>query len=117
GGPASSPTTSTYSPRNCSAPYGAGSRDGGGRPRDAASLAATRKSNNRRPCCRQVATTVSSRSANRLPAALSDPKLPLRHSTAGRKARSDTLLVGSTPSTWAKLHSAGHHFLSSRHNA
>src|SRR5262249_42778985 len=28
-----------------------------------------------------------------------DPKLPLRHSTAGRSARSATLLVGSTPST------------------
>jgi hypothetical protein len=98
-------------------PYGAGGREGGGLPRNAASPAATRKSSNRRPCCRQVATTVSSRSANRLPASLSDPKLPLRHSTAGRRARSAPLLVGSTPSARAKVHSAGHHFLNCRHSA
>ena len=54
--------------------------------------------------------TVNNRSANRQPAPLSEPKLPLRHKTAGRRARSDTLLVGSTPSTRAKVHSAGHHF-------
>ena len=29
---------------------------------------------------------------------LSEPKQPLRHNTAGRRARSDTLFVGSTPS-------------------
>src|SRR5262249_33816275 len=40
---------------------------------------------NGRPCCRQVATTASSRSTNRLPASLSEPKQPLRHSTAGRR--------------------------------
>jgi hypothetical protein len=73
-------------------------------PWSAASPAATRKSNGRRSRCRQVATTVSSRSANRLPAALSAPKLPVRQRTAGRKARSATLLVGSTPSTRAKVH-------------
>jgi hypothetical protein len=60
-------------------------------------------------CCRHDATTVNSRSANRLPVSLSEPKLPLRHSTAGRKARSDTLLVGSTPSTRAKVQRADHH--------
>jgi transposase len=57
---------------------------------------------------------VSSRSTNRLPASLSDPKLHFRHSTAGRKARSATLLLGSTPSTHAKVHSAAHHLLSLR---
>lgn len=56
----------------------------------AASPAATRKSSSCRPCWRQEATTVSSRSANRLPDSLSEPKLPLRHSTAGRSARSAT---------------------------
>ena len=50
-------------------PCGAGSRDGGGLPRPAASPAA----NSGRPCWRQEATTVSSRSANRLPASLSEP--------------------------------------------
>ena len=34
------------------------------------------------------------------------PELPLRHSTAGRRVRSDTLCVGSTPSTRANIHSA-----------
>src|SRR5581483_6856720 len=96
---------------------GAGSRDGNGLLRRTASLAATRKSSRRLPCCRQVATTVSSRSAKRLPASLSDPKLPLRHSTAGRTARSAPLFVGSTPSTRAKVHSAAHHFLISRQSA
>src|SRR5207237_7889110 len=97
-------------------PWPAGSSDGAAVPWSAASPAATRNSNSGRPCWRQEATTVRSRSANRLPASLSAPKLPLRHNTAGRRARSDTLLVGSTPSTRAKVHSARHHFLSSRHN-
>src|SRR5215213_5333457 len=97
-------------------PHGTGSREGGGLPRSAASSTATRKSTSDRPCCRQVAATASDRSAKRLPPSLSDPKLPLRHNTAGRKARSATLLVGSTPSTRAQVHSAGHHFVSSRHN-
>ena len=52
-----------------------------------ASPAPTRKASSGRPCCRHVATTVSSRSAKRLPASLSDPKLPFRHSTAGRTSR------------------------------
>src|SRR4051812_37930668 len=97
--------------------YGAGSREGGALRRTAASPAATKNANNGRPCCRQVATTVRSCSANRLPASLLEPILPLRHSTAGRRARSATLLVGSTPSTRAKIHSARHHLLSSRHSA
>src|SRR3954452_5704489 len=95
-------------------PRGAESREGGGLLRNAASPAATRNSNTGRPCWQHDATTVSRRSANRLPAALSDPKLPLRHSTTGRSARSATLLVGSTPSTRVKVHRADHHFLSSR---
>ncbi len=45
-------------------------------------------------------------SPNRLPAWLSQPKLPLRYSTAGRRARSASLLVGSTPSTRAKVHAS-----------
>jgi len=98
-------------------PSRVGSSDGAAVPWSAASPAATKKSSSRRACCRQVATTVSNRSANRLPASLSEPKLPFRHRTAGRRARSDTLLVGSTPTIRAKVHSAGHHFVSSRHNA
>jgi hypothetical protein len=47
-------------------------------PRSVAALAAIRKSSRERPCCRQIAATLSSRSAKRLPASLSDPKLPLR---------------------------------------
>ena len=35
---------------------------------------------------------------------------------ANRKARSDTLFVGPTPSTRANVHSAGHHFWSCRHS-
>src|SRR5689334_11762887 len=54
-------------------PRGVQIKDGGGLPRSTASLATTKNSNSDRPCCRQVATTVSSRSANRLPASLSDP--------------------------------------------
>ncbi len=56
-------------------PCSAGSKDGGGLPRRPASPAATRKSSRRRPCCRQEATTVSTRSTNRLPALLSELKL------------------------------------------
>ena len=96
---------------------GAGSRDGGGLPRTAASPAVTNSANSGRPCWRHDATTVSSRSANRQPASLSDPKLPLRHSTAGRKGRSAILFVGSTPATRAEVHNAGHHFRSCRHRA
>src|SRR5262249_28366101 len=43
------------------------------------------------------ATTVNSRSANRLPASLSQPKLALRHSTAGRRA--PTLVTGLHPAS------------------
>jgi hypothetical protein len=94
-----------------------GSSDGLGVPRSADSPTATRKSSSGRPCCRQGATTVRSRSPNRLPASLSDPKLPFRQSTAGRKAHSAPLLVGSTPSTRANVHRAGHHLLSSPQSA
>lgn len=85
--------------------------EGASVPRSTASPVAHRKSKTHRPCCRQVATTVNIRSANRLPALLSEPKLPLRHSTAGHSTRSATLFVGSTPSTRANVHSAGHHLL------
>ena len=46
-------------------PWLAGSSDGAGVPCSAASPAVTRKASTDRRCCRQVATTVSSRSANR----------------------------------------------------
>src|SRR5205823_14381476 len=98
-------------------PWPAGISDGGELARSAVSPAATRNANSGRPCCLQDATTVSTRSANRLPASLSAPKLPLRHSTAGRKARSAPLLVGSSPSTCANVHIAGHHFSCFRTNA
>jgi len=97
-------------------PCGAGTRDGGGVLRTAASPAATRNTNGGRPCCGQVASTVIGRSANRPPASLSAPKLPLRQNTAGRNARSDTLFVGSTHSTRAKVHSAAYQLVSSRHS-
>jgi hypothetical protein len=42
----------------------------------------------RHPCGRRDVTTVTSRSANRLPASLSAPKLPLRSSGARRSSRS-----------------------------
>jgi hypothetical protein len=96
------------------APCGAGSRDGGGMPRTAASPAITRKSGSRRSYWRQQAPTVSTRATNRLPSSLSEPERPLRHSAAGRSVRSDTLPVGSTPSTRANVPSAAHHVLSSR---
>ena len=83
-----------------------GRSDGPAVPWSAASAAATRKTSSGRPCCRQVATTVSTRSASRLPAALSDPKLPLRHNTTGRKARAHTLFVGATLSTGAMAQGA-----------
>ncbi len=51
------------------------------------------------PIIRQVAPTVSMAPANRAPLPDCVPKLPLRHRTAGRMARSATFLVGSTPGT------------------
>src|SRR5215207_2961281 len=63
-------------------PRGAESREGGGLLRNAASPAATRNANTGRPCWRHDATTVNSLSAKRLPAWLSEPKLPFRPSTA-----------------------------------
>src|SRR3972149_3474777 len=47
------------------------------------------------------------RSANRLPAALWLPKLPLRHRTPGGSARSAALLVGSTPGIRTNVQRAG----------
>uniref|UniRef100_B8HMW3 Uncharacterized protein n=1 Tax=Cyanothece sp. (strain PCC 7425 / ATCC 29141) TaxID=395961 RepID=B8HMW3_CYAP4 len=50
---------------------------------------------------------MSIRETNKLPASLWEPKLFLRHSTAGRSARSAALLVGSMPSVVTKVQSAG----------
>jgi hypothetical protein len=66
---------------------GVDSRDGGGLIREPASFAAIRKARRCHHGCRQSASAVSSRSANRLLAAPADPKLPLPHSMAVRKAR------------------------------
>jgi hypothetical protein len=54
-----------------------------------------------------VWATVISRSAKRLPRSLCVPNERLRHSTNARSSRSAWLLVGSTPSCSAKVHSAG----------
>src|SRR5208337_1208472 len=56
------------------------------------------------PCCRQVATTVSIRSTNRLPCSLSVPPLMRCQITACRKARSAALFVGSTPGNQREFH-------------
>ena len=66
---------------------------------------------------RRDAITVRSRSPHRPPASPSVPRLPVRHRTAGRSTRSDTLVVGATPSTRAKLRRAGHYLLRSRQSA
>src|SRR5262245_46134711 len=78
---------------------------GGSRPCRQASMQSLRKVNTSLPCCRQVCTTVSTRSTNRLPCGLSVPPLVLRHSTPCRSALSPALLVGSTPSTSTNFHS------------
>src|SRR5262245_40379646 len=78
---------------------------GGARPCLQASMQSLRKANTFLPCCRQVCTTVSTRSTNRLPCGLSVPPLVLRHNTPCRSARSPALLVGSTPSTSTNVHS------------
>jgi len=51
-----------------------------------------------------VATTLSSRSVKRLPASLSDPKLPLGHRTAGRRARCDPWVGSPTMSSSETIH-------------
>jgi len=51
----------------------AGTSDGAAVPVRAAWTASTRNPSTSRPCCRQVATTVWTRSTNRLPASLSVP--------------------------------------------
>ncbi len=84
-------------------PCRAGSSEGAAVPWRAASPAATRKSSSPRPCCRHVAATVSNRSANRLPASLSDPKLPLRQSTAGESAHSNSVADSQRAMTSGKV--------------
>ena len=90
--------------------------DRGALPRAAASPPITRKATSDRGAYRQVGATVSSRSENRLPASLSAVELPLRHSTAGHRGRSDSLLFGFTPSTRARVHSVAYHLPNSRHS-
>jgi hypothetical protein len=64
----------------------AGTSEGAGRPRNAAAQATVRESNTSRSCWRSVVTTVSKRSAKRLPSALCVPKLRRRQTTARRSA-------------------------------
>ncbi len=55
-------------------------------------------------CLWQVSTTVRIVSTKRLPLALLVPNDSFRQITAGRKALSLTLFVGSTPSTSRNVH-------------
>ena len=93
---------------------GTGMSVGATSPAHAARTAAVINANSARSCCAHVARTLNSRSTNRQPSALREPKHRLRHSTAGRNARSAALLVGSTPSTRLNVHSASHWSSSSR---
>lgn len=68
-----------------------------------------------RPCARRLAQTVSIRSTKRDPAGLADPNDPLRHKMAFRIARSTALLVGSRPSTLARVRSAAPALTAGRH--
>jgi hypothetical protein len=77
-------------------------RGGGVRPR-AARAHPVRESGTPRPCCRQVATTVSTRSTNRLPPAESVPERVSRQQTAWRSGRSAALSCGSTPESRLEL--------------
>ncbi len=63
----------------------------------------TRKWNGLMPLMRQVPMTVESRSVNRMPLLDCDTKQIFRHCTAGRRACSALLLVGSTPSYLRKV--------------
>jgi hypothetical protein len=63
-----------------------------------------RNSRTFRPCWRQVATTLSTRSTNRLPHSLAVPPLVFLHKTAWRSVRSAALFVGSIPRTRRKVH-------------
>jgi len=69
----------------------------GGLPDRAASPAATRESTRCRPCWLRVAATVNSRSANRVPAPLSPPKLLFRHSTGILRSRASGSGISSLP--------------------
>src|SRR5947207_13995319 len=57
------------------------------------------------------------RSTKRQPASLRQPNERRRHNTAGRKARSAALLVGSTPGTRTNVQSAGSKACNSRQTA
>src|SRR6266540_4922357 len=63
---------------------GAGISLGAASPAHAAPTAVVMNANSARCCCTHVARTLNSRSTNRQPSALREPKQPLRHSTAGR---------------------------------
>src|SRR4051794_31381269 len=63
---------------------------------------AVREASKERSCCLQVAATDSRRVTKAFLPALCVPKLPLRHSTAGRIACSAAVLVGSMPGTVTK---------------
>ena len=91
-----------------------GSRLGARLPSSRVRQHAVRNSRTFRFCCRHVATTLSTRSTNRLPAGLSVPPLLFRHNTPWRNVRSGPLLVGSTPSTQTKVHMADSCFSSLR---
>jgi hypothetical protein len=80
-------------------------------------MASVRYASRSRCYWRQVAATVKIRSTKMFPLVLSAPKQPLRHKTAGRKACSAALLVGSIPSTITNVHNAGSSFLTSLQNA
>src|SRR5262249_61378854 len=93
--------------RGVGSPAPAGSREGGEVPSAAARQHAVRYSRTLRPRWRHVATTLRILLTKRLPVSLAVPWLTLRHSTAWRSARSAALVVGSMPSTRAKLPKAG----------
>src|SRR3954447_15039422 len=73
-----------------------------------APISSLRYVNSERRSRRQVAAAESARSANRSPVWLWVPSETFRWMTGARSARSAGLLVGSTPSTVVKVHSAGH---------
>jgi hypothetical protein len=88
--------------------WGAQTRTGAGAPRQAACIASAKNPNSSRPCWAQVARTLSIRSTKRQPSSLREPKLPFRHNTACRSARSAVLLVGSSPSRREKANKLSH---------
>jgi hypothetical protein len=80
------------------------SSEGADWPAKWASMAVVRYRKLLRDCLWQVSTTVRIVSTKRLPFALCVPNDSFRQITAGRRARSLTLLVGSTPSTSRNVH-------------